>query len=58
MIIELIGIPIYGLFYWLAQRYSFYWLTAGWAAHSLWDTITCISFDLFVAAYIVWITRK
>ena len=35
--IELAGVPIYGLFYWLAVRYSYIWLAVGWAAHPIWD---------------------
>lgn len=35
--IELAGVPVYGLFYWLSVRYSFYWLAIGWAVHPAWD---------------------
>lgn len=69
--VEVIGVAIYGLFYWLSWRQSIYWLAAGWAAHTLWDFVlhfigaghtvapewyvyACISFDLLVAAYIVY----
>jgi len=37
--IELMGVLMYGLFYFLAQRGSAYWLAAGWAAHPLWDVL-------------------
>ena len=30
LIIEIIGVPIYGLFAWVAIRYSAYWLAIGW----------------------------
>ncbi|TNF97793.1 MAG: hypothetical protein EP297_09760 [Gammaproteobacteria bacterium] len=36
-VIELTGIPIYGFFIWLSLKYSFYWLSMGWATHPLWD---------------------
>lgn len=36
-IIELAGVPIYGLFYLLAVRVSPIWLAIGWAAHPIWD---------------------
>ena len=37
LLIELAGVPAYGLFYWLAYRQSFYWLALGWSAHPAWD---------------------
>lgn len=75
MLIELAGIPLYGLFYWLSRRHSLYWLAAGWTLHPLWDVVlhlkgpgvlitpewyatACISFDLLVAAYIVYSQRR
>ena len=36
-LIELAGVPAYGLFYWLAYRHSFYWLAVGWSVHPAWD---------------------
>lgn len=33
----LIGVTIYGAFFWLAKRFSALWLAAGWALHTLWD---------------------
>ena len=73
--IELLGIPVYGIFCWLALRHSLYWLAAGWALHPLWDAllhlrgagsfivpewyaVSCISFDLLVASYIMWMVHK
>jgi len=35
--IELIGVPIYGVFAWAAMRYSAYWLAFGWLLHPMWD---------------------
>jgi len=37
MLIELAGIPLYGLFYWFSRHHSLNWLAAGWALHPLWD---------------------
>ena len=37
VVIEIIGVPIYGLFAWAAIRYSVYWLAIGWFLHPLWD---------------------
>ena len=37
MVIEIIGVPTYGLFAWAAMRYSSYWLAIGWLLHPLWD---------------------
>jgi hypothetical protein len=66
---EVVGVGIYGTMGLLGLRGSPWWLTAGWAAHPIWDValhyfgpggsfapeayaITCLSFDLLVAAYI------
>lgn len=35
--IEVGGLLGYAIFVWLAWHYSTLWLTAGWAAHPLWD---------------------
>lgn len=35
--IELAGVPIYGVFYWLAVRHSYFWLAIGWFVHPVWD---------------------
>lgn len=37
LLIEIAGIAIYGLFVFLALRFSPIWLAVGWAGHSLWD---------------------
>ena len=39
MIIEIVGVILYGLFYWLAIRFSPYWLAAGWMLHPVWDVL-------------------
>src|SRR5215212_4787663 len=66
---ELVGVAIFGGMGVLGLRGSPWWLSAGWAAHPIWDValhysgpggsfapeayaITCVSFDLLVAAYI------
>lgn len=66
-LIELIGVPIYGLFAWLGLKKSGWILAVGWALHVFWDAglhgvstpfvphwyiAGCIGFDLLVAAYI------
>lgn len=35
--IELGGVLVYGLFVWMALRYSPIWLAIGWGLHPLWD---------------------
>lgn len=69
LLIELMGVGIYGTMGLVGIRRSPWWLVAGWALHPLWDialhffgpghtfapvtyTITCLSFDLWVAAVI------
>ena len=38
--IELAGLPIYGLFAWLAIRYAYYYLLGiGWMLHPIWDVV-------------------
>lgn len=37
LLIEIIGVPIYGVFAWAAMRYTAYWLAIGWLLHPLWD---------------------
>ncbi|MCW8964660.1 MAG: DUF6010 family protein, partial [Gammaproteobacteria bacterium] len=39
LLIEAIGIPVYGLFVWAAIRYSSYWLSIGWLLHPVWDVV-------------------
>lgn len=35
--VESLGVLFYGLFYWLAVRYSLLWLALGWSMHVIWD---------------------
>lgn len=37
LLIESIGVPVYGLFAWLSLRFSVYWLSLGWLLHPIWD---------------------
>ena len=37
LLIETVGIPVYGFFAWAAIRYSTYWLFVGWLLHPMWD---------------------
>ena len=37
--VEVAGVLAYGIFVWLALRYSINWLAAGWAVHPAWDVI-------------------
>ncbi|MCG8412901.1 MAG: hypothetical protein MI746_01670 [Pseudomonadales bacterium] len=37
LVVELIGVAVYGLAVWLALRYSILWLAAGWVFHPVWD---------------------
>ncbi|MBL4781565.1 MAG: hypothetical protein JKX92_04930 [Porticoccaceae bacterium] len=37
--IEVVGLPIYGFFYWLSYRYSIVWLSVGWFLHPVWDVL-------------------
>lgn len=39
VLIELLGVPIYALFYFLAKRYSVYYLALGWLLHPIWDIV-------------------
>jgi len=43
VIIELAGVPIYGVFAWAAIRYSAYWLALGWLLHPIWDVALHLS---------------
>ena len=67
---ELIGIAIYGTFAWLGYKYAYWFLGIGWFLHIFWDISlhmqeqahfvpewyppACLSFDLVLAAYIIW----
>ena len=56
VMIELIGIPLYGLFYWLAIRYGSIWLAIGWLMHPLWDVLLHLmgpGFDMVPAQYAI-----
>lgn len=71
--IETLSVLIYAGFCGLASRFSLLWLAVGWLLHPLWDllhrlgpghhiapdwyTVACISFDLAVAAYLVYRVR-
>ncbi|GAA5315140.1 MAG: hypothetical protein AseanaTS_03440 [Candidatus Pelagadaptatus aseana] len=39
LVIEVMGVALYGLFYWLALRHSALWLSLGWLLHPLWDVM-------------------
>lgn len=69
LLIELLGVGIYGTMGLLGMRRSPWWLVTGWALHPVWDialhffgpghtfapvtyTITCLSYDLWVATVI------
>lgn len=68
LFIELIGVGIFAVFYYLGNRLSIRWLSVGWGLHALWDIalhtvlnpdfvppwypLACTSFDLLVAAFI------
>lgn len=72
--IELLGVLIYGVFFWLSKYISPYFIAAGWALHVLWDIFLhpgghpgyvptwyppiCLGFDLFMAIYLVYLIRQ
>ena len=35
--IELLGVPIYGFFYWISTKKTIYWIGIGWLFHPVWD---------------------
>ncbi|OUS04697.1 hypothetical protein A9Q90_07290 [Gammaproteobacteria bacterium 54_18_T64] len=37
--VEIIGLPIYGTFYYLSCKYTGVWLSVGWLLHPLWDVL-------------------
>jgi len=39
LFIELSGVVVYGLFYFLAVRFSAIWLSVGWLLHPIWDVV-------------------
>ncbi len=68
LLVELVGVALFGAAAWLGWRRAALWLAAGWAAHVGWDLLlhpltsagyapawyvrACIGFDLVVAAWI------
>jgi uncharacterized protein DUF6010 len=74
MIVEGIGVAVFGSVAVLGIKGSVWWLAAGWAAHPAWDiglhylgpaslapawyVIACVSFDWAVAAYIASASRR
>ncbi len=74
LLVELVGVLIFSGFVVLGNRRSVLWLAVGWVMHVGWDIgihlvirpsfaplwypITCISFDLIIAAYIVHAVKK
>jgi hypothetical protein len=68
LLVELVGVALFGAVAWLGVRRSALWLAAGWAAHLGWDLLlhplttsgyapawyvrACVGFDLAVAAWI------
>ena len=73
LVMELGGVMVFSVFAWLSYKYNLYWLSLGWAMHTVWDIllhnaatmtyvpqyypITCLGFDLAVAAYIAWLAK-
>ncbi|OUS09443.1 hypothetical protein A9Q89_13085 [Gammaproteobacteria bacterium 53_120_T64] len=37
--VEIIGLAIYGVFYYLSCKYTGIWLSVGWLLHPLWDVV-------------------
>lgn len=75
LLIELLGVLVYGGFYFFSIRYGLKVLIYGWLLHPVWDVslhligvgsefapgwyaTMCISFDLTVAAYLIWLQRR
>ena len=68
LVVEAVGVILYGVVAWLGLRRSAWWLTLGWATHTAWDValhlgdgtafvpswypLACGSFDLLVGAYV------
>jgi hypothetical protein len=73
LILETIGVAIFGVLAWLGFRYSLWWLAAGWLAHVAWDVglhldqnhglvpawypLLCVGFDLVVVGYLLGVRR-
>jgi hypothetical protein len=74
MIVEGIGLVVFGSVALLGIKGSLWWLAAGWATHPVWDiglhylggasvvpawyAIACVSFDWVVAAYIAYTSLR
>ena len=39
LVIEIMGVPAYGVFYYLSKKYTCIWLSAGWFLHPVWDVL-------------------
>lgn len=68
LLLEFIGLIIYGTFAFLAVRHHLLWLAAGWGLHIIWDLYLhagpdttfvpawypglCLGFDIIIAAYV------
>jgi hypothetical protein len=69
LVIEMVGVLLFGLLAWLGLRRSLWWLSIGWLGHVAWDVglhldrtlagvpawypLFCIGFDLVVAGYLL-----
>ena len=73
ILIELVGVAVFGVLAWLGLKRSGWFLAVGWALHPLWDAGlhdsstqfvphwyigACVGFDLLVAIYIALRGRK
>jgi hypothetical protein len=69
LVIETVGVLLFGLLAWLGLRRSLWWLSIGWLGHVVWDVglhldrtlagvpswypLFCVGFDLMVAGYLL-----
>jgi hypothetical protein len=69
VLLEVVGVAIFGAIAWLGLRRSLWWLAFGWLAHVGWDVglhldqrqevvaawypLLCVGFDLIVAGYLL-----
>jgi Family of unknown function (DUF6010) len=69
LILEAVGLGVFGLLAWLGLRASLWWLVLGWVAHVGWDVglhldrpqtfvpawypLLCVGFDLVVAGFLL-----
>ena len=67
--IEMAGVILYFLFFWIATKSNLYFIAIGWILHVLWDVILhiyldpgyapswypvfCIGFDIVIAGYLI-----